>query len=35
VDAALPVDLRDDLVLPRTIRSAWTPVIQASREIAA
>jgi transcriptional regulator with XRE-family HTH domain len=35
VDGALPVDLRDDLVLPRTIRSAWTPVIQASREIAA
>jgi hypothetical protein len=31
VDGALLVDLWDDLVLPRAIRSAWTPVITASR----
>ena len=30
VDGALLVDLGDYLVLPRAIRSAWTPVIQAS-----
>jgi transcriptional regulator with XRE-family HTH domain len=35
VDGALLVDLWDDLVLPRAIRSAWTPVIQASRGMAA
>jgi transcriptional regulator with XRE-family HTH domain len=35
VDGALLVDLWDDLVLPRAIRSAWTPVINASRGMAA
>jgi hypothetical protein len=35
VDGALLVDLWDDLVLPRAIRSAWTPVITASRGMAA
>ena len=34
VDGALLVDLWDDLMLPRAIRSAWAPVIHASREIA-
>ena len=35
VDGALLVDLWDDLVLPRPVRSAWAPVIQASRGMAA
>jgi transcriptional regulator with XRE-family HTH domain len=35
VDGALLVDLWDDLVLPRAIRSAWTPIITASRGMAA
>ncbi len=35
VDGALLIDLWDDLVLPRAIRSAWTPVINASRGMAA
>ena len=35
VDGALLVDLWDDLVLPRPVRSAWTPVIHASRGMAA
>jgi hypothetical protein len=35
VDGALLLDLWDELVLPRTVRSAWTPVIQASGEAAA
>ena len=35
VDGALLVDLWDDLVFPRVVRSAWTPVVHASRGIAA
>jgi hypothetical protein len=35
VDGALLVDLWDDLVLPRAVRSAWTPVVHASRGMAA
>jgi len=35
VDGALLVDLWEDMVLPRAIRSAWTPVINASRGMAA
>ena len=35
VDGALLVDLWDDLVLPRAVRSAWAPVIQPSRGMAA
>jgi hypothetical protein len=35
VDGALLVDLWDDLVLPRTVRSAWTPTLQASHQIPA
>ena len=35
VDGALLVDLWDDLVVPRAVRSAWAPVIQASRGMAA
>jgi transcriptional regulator with XRE-family HTH domain len=35
VDGALLVDLWDDLVLPRAVRSAWDPVIHASRGMAA
>lgn len=35
VDGALLLDLWDDLVVPRTVRSAWAPVIQASRDTAA
>jgi hypothetical protein len=35
VDGALLVDLWDDLVLPRPVRSAWTPVVRASRGVAA
>jgi hypothetical protein len=35
VDGALLVDLWGDLVLRREVRSAWAPVIQASRGIAA
>ena len=35
VDGALLVDLWDDLVLPRPVRSAWAPVIHASRGMAA
>jgi hypothetical protein len=34
VDGTLLVDLWDDLVLPRAVRSAWTPVIDAAREAA-
>jgi transcriptional regulator with XRE-family HTH domain len=30
VDGALLVDLWDELILPRAVRSAWSPVIQAS-----
>jgi hypothetical protein len=29
IDGALLVDLWDDLVLPRAVRSAWDPVIRA------
>ena len=35
VDGALLLDLWDDLVLPRAVRSAWAPVIQVSRGAAA
>ena len=35
VDGALLLDLWADLVLPQAIRSAWAPVIQASRAAAA
>ena len=35
VDGALLIDLWDDLVLPRPVRSAWAPVIQLSRGMAA
>jgi transcriptional regulator with XRE-family HTH domain len=35
VDGALLVDLWDELVLPRAVRSAWAPVIEASRATAA
>ena len=35
VDGALLVDLWDDLVLPRAVRSAWAPVVHASRGMAA
>ena len=35
IDGALLVDLWDDLVLPRAVRSAWTPVIHASHGMAA
>ena len=35
VDGALLVDLWDDLVLPRAVRSAWAPVVYASRGMAA
>ena len=35
VDGALLVDLWDDLVLPRAVRSAWAPVIDTSRGMAA
>jgi hypothetical protein len=35
VDGALLVDIWDDLVLPRAVRSAWAPVIHAPREMAA
>ena len=35
VDGALLVDVWDDLVLPRVVRSAWAPVIQPSRGMAA
>jgi DNA-binding XRE family transcriptional regulator len=35
VDGALLVDLWDDLVLPRAVRSAWAPVVQTSRGMAA
>jgi hypothetical protein len=35
VDGALLVDVWGDLVLPRAVRSVWTPVIQASRGMAA
>ena len=35
VDGALLVDLWDDLVLPRAVRSAWAPVVQTSRGTAA
>jgi transcriptional regulator with XRE-family HTH domain len=32
VDGALLVDLWQDLVLPRAVRSAWAPLISSSRE---
>jgi hypothetical protein len=32
VDGALLVDLRDDLVLPRAVRSAWAPLVSPSGE---
>jgi hypothetical protein len=35
IDGALLVDLWDDLVLPRAVRSAWTPVVHASHGMAA
>lgn len=35
VDGALLVDLWDDLVLPRAVRSAWAPLIPASGSAAA
>jgi transcriptional regulator with XRE-family HTH domain len=35
IDGALLVDLWADLVLPQAVRSAWAPVIQASRAAAA
>jgi transcriptional regulator with XRE-family HTH domain len=35
VDGALLVDLWEDMVLPRAIRSAWAPRINASRGMAA
>jgi hypothetical protein len=31
LDGALLLDLRDELVLPRAVRAAWTPVIEAAR----
>jgi hypothetical protein len=35
VDGALLADLWDDLVLPRTVRSAWDPVVRgAGRAVA-
>jgi len=35
IDGALLLDLWDDLVLPRAVRAAWTPLIEASRGRAA
>jgi hypothetical protein len=35
MDGVLLVDLWDDLVLSRAVRSAWTPVVHASRGMAA
>ena len=35
VDGALLADLWDDLVLPRAVRAAWSPVIEASHPAAA
>jgi transcriptional regulator with XRE-family HTH domain len=35
IDGALLVDLWDELVLPRAVRSAWTPVVRASHGMAA
>ena len=35
IDGALLVDLWEDLVLPRAVRSAWTPVVHASHGMAA
>lgn len=35
IDGALLADLWDDLVLPRGVRAAWSPVIEASRPAAA
>ena len=32
VDGALLVDLWEDLVLPRSVRSAWEPLISLSTE---
>jgi DNA-binding XRE family transcriptional regulator len=34
VDGALLADLWDDLVLPRAVRTAWSPVIETSRPAA-
>lgn len=34
VDGALLLDLWGELVLPRAVRLAWSPVIQASCEVA-
>jgi transcriptional regulator with XRE-family HTH domain len=35
VDGALLIDLWDELVIPRDIRAAWTPLIKATRVAAA
>jgi transcriptional regulator with XRE-family HTH domain len=35
IDGALLVDLWDDLVLPRAVRSAWAPVVSPSNKAAA
>ena len=35
VDGALLVDLWDDLVLPRAVRSAWAPLVALSSEAGA
>jgi hypothetical protein len=35
VDGALLIDLWDELVIPRDIRAAWTPLIEDSRTVAA
>ena len=32
IDGALLVDLWDDLVLPRAVRSAWAPLVSPSGE---
>jgi hypothetical protein len=33
IDGALLVDLWDELVLPRAVRSAWDPVIRAELRV--
>ncbi len=35
IDGALLVDLWDELVLPRVVRSAWDPVIRAEFAVGA
>jgi len=35
IDGALLVDLWDDLVLPRAVRSGWAPVVSPSNKAAA